>query len=125
MSGTSKTSEIDFEANGLDSKFLGLHHFHHRLGMLPNHVPEQALNTRELRVRGAYTAGLFEPLKSIGGHVASSGLVGLLHHPDTPEADPDRITSEMTLCQRAMAQVVRGDTVYQIASDAKCRVDQK
>ncbi len=131
MSGTLITSENDFGANGLDSKFLGVHHFLHRLGMLPNHVPEQALNTRELRVRGqvhAYTAGLFEPPKSFGGHVASSGLVGLLHHPDTPEADPVRITSPfhgMTLCQRAMAQVVRGDADYQIASDVKCRTDQE
>lgn len=99
--------------------------------MLPDYVPDQAQGTRELNAKGsvyAYAAGLFEPLKSIGDDVASGELVGLIHHPDTPEAEPDRITSPyqgIALCRRAMAQVVRGDAVYQIASDAEPPTDQE
>ena len=109
----------------------GLHRILHSLGMLPDYVPDQAQGTRELNAKGsvyAYAAGLFEPLKSIGDDVASGELVGLIHHPDTPEAEPDRITSPyqgIALCRRAMAQVVRGDAVYQIASDAEPPTDQE
>ena len=74
----------------------GLRRILHSLGMLPDYVPDQAQGTRELNAKGsvyAYAAGLFEPLKSIGEDVAEGELVGLIHHPDTPEAEPDRITS--------------------------------
>jgi predicted deacylase len=109
----------------------GLRRIMHSLGMLPDYVPDQAQGTRELNAKGsvyAYAAGLFEPLKSIGEDVAEGELVGLIHHPDTPEAEPDRITSPyagIALCRRAMAQVVRGDAVYQIASDAEPHRDQE
>ncbi|MGB4113929.1 MAG: succinylglutamate desuccinylase/aspartoacylase family protein, partial [Yoonia sp.] len=109
----------------------GLHRILHSLGMLPDYVPDQAQGTRELNAKGsvyAYAAGLFEPLKSIGDDVASGELVGLIHHPNTPEAEPDRITSPyqgIALCRRAMAQVARGDAVYQIASDAEPPTDQE
>lgn len=109
----------------------GLRRMMHSLGMLPDYVPDQAQGTRELNAKGsvyAYAAGLFEPLKSIGEDVAEGELVGLIHHPDTPEAEPDRITSPyagIALCRRAMAQVVRGDAVYQIASDAELHKDQE
>ena len=109
----------------------GLRRIMHSLGMLSDYVPDQAQGTRELNVKGsvyAYAAGLFEPLKPIGEDVASGELVGLIHHPDTPEAEPDRITSPyqgIALCRRAMAQVVRGDAVYQIASDAEPPTDQE
>ena len=107
----------------------GLRRILHSLGMLPDYVPDQAQGTRELNAKGsvyAYTAGLFEPLKYIGEGVAEGELVGLIHHPDTPLAEPDRITSPyegIALCRRAMAQVVRGDAVYQIASDAEQHKD--
>jgi predicted deacylase len=109
----------------------GLRRIMHSLGMLPDYVPDQAQGTRELNAKGsvyACAAGLFEPLKSIGEDVAEGELVGLIHHPDTPEAEPDRITSPyagIALCRRAMAQVVRGDAVYQIASDAEPHRDQE
>ena len=109
----------------------GLRRIMQSLGMLPDYVPDQAQGTRELNAKGsvyAYAAGLFEPLKSIGEDVAEGELVGLIHHPDTPEAEPDRITSPyagIALCRRAMAQVVRGDAVYQIASDAEPHRDQE
>ena len=115
----------------LKSTERGLRRILNTLGMLPDYVPDQAQGTRELNAKGsvyAYAAGLFEPLKSIGDDVASGELVGLIHHPDTPEAEPDRITSPyqgIALCRRAMAQVVRGDAVYQIASDAEPPTDQE
>lgn len=105
----------------------GLSRILHTLGMLPDYVPDAAQGTRELNARGliyAYVSGLFEPLKSIGEKVAKDELVGLIHCPDTPLAEPHQITSPhegIVLAKRAMAQVVRGDTVFQIASDAPPR----
>ena len=102
----------------------GLRRILHTLGMLPNYEPDTAQGTRELHVRGSiysYESGLFEPHKSIGEDVAEGDIVGLIHHPDTPLQPPDQIISPyagIVLCQRAMAQVVRGDAVYQIAADA-------
>lgn len=102
----------------------GLRRILHSLGMLPDYVPDAALGTRELNARGsvfAYQSGIFEPLKTIADTVETGELVGLIHHPETPEAEPDHITSPyagIVLCKRAMAQVVRGDAVFQIASDA-------
>ncbi len=72
-------------------------------------------------------AGLFEPLKALGEAVSEGELVGFIHHPDTPDATPDQIISlyeGMVLCKRAMAQVVRGDAVFQIAKDASSRALQ-
>ncbi len=102
----------------------GLRRILHELGMLPNYVPDTALGTRELNVQGsiyAYSAGVFQPMKSIGDDVEAGEVVGLIHHADTPGAMPDEITSPypgIILCQRAMARVVRGDAVFQIAADA-------
>ncbi|NNK77792.1 MAG: succinylglutamate desuccinylase [Litoreibacter sp.] len=102
----------------------GLHRILHALGMLPDYTPDAAEGTRELVSRGsvyAYETGLFEPLKAIGEDVSVGETIGLIHHPDTPLKAPDEITSPyagLVLCQRAMAQVVRGDAVFQIAADA-------
>jgi predicted deacylase len=95
--------------------------------MLPNYTPDAAQGTRELNAQGSvfsYTSGLFEPLKSIGEDVSVGEIVGRIHHPDTPQSEPDQITSPyagIVLCKRAMAQVVRGDAVFQVASDAHPR----
>lgn len=102
----------------------GLRRLMHGLGMLPDYTPDATEGTRELNARGsvyAYDAGVFEPLKSIGDNVAEGEVVGLIHHPETPQKAPDEVTSPFTgivLCQRAMAQVQRGDAVYQIAAEA-------
>ncbi len=101
----------------------GLQRILHSLGMLPGYQPDAARGTRELNVQGsvyAYEAGLFEPLKSIGEEVEAGELVGLVHRPDTPGAEPARIVSAyagIVLCKRSMGQVVRGDAVFQIAAD--------
>ena len=111
----------------LHSTERGLRRTLHTLGILPTYTPDAAQGTRELNVQGSvfsYTAGIFEPLKSIGDDVRKSDVVGLVHHPDTPQSEPDRIVSPfagIVLCKRAMAQVVRGDAVFQIAADAAPR----
>lgn len=102
----------------------GLRRLMHCLGMLPDYTPDAADGTRELNARGsvyAYETGVFEPFKAIGDPVSEGEVVGLVHHPDTPQKAPDKVTSPYTgivLCQRAMASVRRGDAVYQIAADA-------
>lgn len=102
----------------------GLRRLMHGLGMLPDYVPDETKGTRELNAKGsvyAYDDGLFEPLKTIGDDVAEGEAVGLIHHPDTPMRRPDGVSSPyggIVLCQRAIAQVRRGDAVYQIAADA-------
>lgn len=102
----------------------GLYRILHALGMLPDYVPDPAQGTRELNARGsvyAYEDGLLEPLKEIGDAVAQGEVVGLIHHPKTPLKTPDEVVSPyggIILCQRAMAPIVRGDAVCQIAADA-------
>jgi len=102
----------------------GLRRLMHGLGMLPDYAPDAAVGTRELYARGsvyAYETGVFEPFKTIGDEVSETEVVGLIHHPDTPQEAPDDVISPyggIVLCQRAMAQVRRGDAVYQIAADA-------
>ncbi len=102
----------------------GLRRLMHGLGILPDYAPDAMDGTRELNARGsvyAYEGGVFEPLKAIGDEVCEGQVVGLIHHPDTPQKMPSEVTSPysgIVLCQRAMAQVRRGDAVYQIAADA-------
>ena len=69
----------------------------------------------------AYDAGLLEPLKTIGDDVVSGDVIARIHHPETPGRAPDEVTSPydgIVLAMRAMAQVHRGDALYQIAADA-------
>ncbi|MGH1578800.1 succinylglutamate desuccinylase/aspartoacylase family protein [Planktotalea sp.] len=107
----------------------GLKRVLHSLGMLPDYSPDATRGTRELNAQGsiyAYSTGLFEPLKEIGEDVAKGELVAFIHRPDTPEAEPEKITSPyagIALCKRAMAQVKRGDALFQIASDARASSD--
>ncbi|MGI9365741.1 MAG: succinylglutamate desuccinylase/aspartoacylase family protein [Rhizobiaceae bacterium] len=107
----------------------GLRRILHSIGMLPDYQPDAKLGTRELNAQGsvhAYAAGLFEPLKSIGDEVEVGEKVGLVHHPDTPGSEPDEIVAPyagVVLCKRSMAQVVRGDAVFQIASDVKPKAE--
>ena len=101
----------------------GLRRIMHALGMLPGHMPDAARGTRVLHAQGsvyAYDTGLFEPLKDIAETVAEHEIVALIHHPDTPGKAPDEVASPyggMVLAMRAMAQVRRGDALYQIAAD--------
>jgi len=102
----------------------GLRRLMHSLGMLPGYVPDATRGTRELNACGtvfAYDDGVFEPFKSIADAVSEGEVVGLIHHPGTPQKAPDKVISSyggIVLCQRAMAPVRRGDAVCQIAADA-------
>lgn len=101
----------------------GLRRILHSLGMLPNYLPDAPRGTRALNVQGSiycYETGLFEPLKAIGDIVFAGEVVAMIHHPDTPGREPDRVTSPydgIVLAMRALAQVSRGDALYQIAAD--------
>ncbi|MHA6261569.1 succinylglutamate desuccinylase/aspartoacylase family protein [Arenibacterium sp. CAU 1754] len=102
----------------------GLRRVLHALGMLPGYVPDAPEGTRVLNAKGsvyAYEAGVFEPLKEIGDKVAKGETVALIHHAETPGKAPDTVSSPyagLVLAMRAMAQVRRGDALYQIAADA-------
>ncbi len=102
----------------------GLRRILHSLGMLPGYTKDAARGTRELNALGsvyAYEPGLFEPLKDIGASVAEGETIAHIHHPETPERMPTEVVSPFTglvLCLRAMAQVRRGDALYQIAKEA-------
>ncbi|ABD55017.1 succinylglutamate desuccinylase/aspartoacylase family protein [Jannaschia sp. CCS1] len=102
----------------------GLRRILHAVGMLPGYVPDGAQGTRAVSVQGsvyAFETGVFEPLKSIGGDVVKGEAVAHIHHPETPGKAPDVVLSPhagMVLAMRAMAQVRRGDALYQIAADA-------
>lgn len=101
----------------------GLGRIMHALGMLPCFVTDVAQGTRVLHAKGsvyAYDTGLFEPLKDLGATVGENEVVALIHRPDTPGKVPDEVPSPyggIVLAMRAMAQVRRGDALYQIAAD--------
>jgi predicted deacylase len=102
----------------------GLRRILHALGMLPDYIPDRARGTRALHALGSIYAdgsGVFEPLKSIGEDVAENETVALIHHPETPGLKPDAVTSPyggLVLAMRAIAQLRRGDALFQIAADA-------
>ncbi len=102
----------------------GLRRILHMLGMLPNYVPDASRGTRALHAKGSiysYDEGLFEPRKGIGDPVSKDEIVAMIHHPETPDRRPTDVTSPhsgIVLAMRAMAQVRRGDAIYQIAADA-------
>ena len=102
----------------------GLRRILHALGMLPGYTPDAAQGTRALNVRGsvyAGEAGIFEPLKAICDSVAEGEAIARIHHPETPGKAPDTVRSPhagIALAMRAMAEVRRGDALYQIAADA-------
>ena len=101
----------------------GLCRILHALGMLPDYIPDRARGTRALHALGSIYAdgsGVFEPLKSIGEDVAENETVALIHHPETPGLKPDAVTSPyggLVLAMRAIAQLRRGDALFQIAAD--------
>ena len=102
----------------------GLRRILHALGMLPIYTPDVPQGTRALHTKGsvyAYVSDLFEPLKAIGEAVSEGEVVARIHHPETQGHPPDEVTTPfagIVLAQRAMAQVRRGDAIYQIATDA-------
>lgn len=95
----------------------------HISGMLPDDRPGAAPGTRELNAQGAVhalAAGPFGPLRSLGDDLEVGESAGLVDRPDMPGSEPTEIPSPhagIALRKRAMAQVVQGDAVFQIASD--------
>ena len=102
----------------------GLRRVLHALGMLPVYRPDAPNGTRILHAKGSIYAdepGLFEPLKDIGEPVSEGETIARIHHPETPGQSPEDVPSPyggIVLAIRAMAQVRRGDAIYQIAADA-------
>jgi predicted deacylase len=101
----------------------GLRRILHALGMLPGYTPDGPGDTRAHALGSIYAdgSGVFEPLKTIGEDVAENETVALIHHPETPGQTPDAVISPyggLVLAMRAMAQVQRGDALFQIAADA-------
>lgn len=101
----------------------GLRRILHALGMYPNYAPDASQGTRALHSKGLIYAddpGVLEPLKDIGDPVSVGEVVAAIHYPETPGRTPDQVTSEydgIVLAMRALAQVMRGDAIYQIAAD--------
>lgn len=102
----------------------GLRRILHALGILPDYASDAIQGTRALHVQGSIYAngsGVFEPCKELGDPVAKNETVALIHNPDTPGRAPEAVVSPyggLVLAMRAMAQVRRGDALYQIAADA-------
>jgi predicted deacylase len=68
----------------------------------------------------AYSEGLFEPLVALGEVVKDGGAVALIHSPATPNQAPIEVlapTGGTVLCQRVLAQVQRGDCLFELVSD--------
>jgi len=101
----------------------GLRRIMQAIGMLPTYQPDAKQGTRTMKSLGmiyAYAAGVLEMQKDIGDQVSKGEVVARIHHPDTPlqPADPVPATLDgFVLCKRAMGQVERGDTIYQIGTD--------
>ncbi len=108
----------------------GLRRILHSLDMLPAYQPDALQGTRTMESVGmvyAYQNGVLEMHKNIGDPVARGETVALIHHPDTPLQPADKVVSPLdgsVLCKRAMGQVERGDTVYQIGSDIKLAAER-
>lgn len=102
----------------------GLRRILHALGMLHDYTPDTACGTRALHALGSIYAdgsGVFEPLRTISEDVTEGETVALIHHPETPGQAPDAVISPyggLVLAMRSMAQVRRGDALFQIAADA-------
>ena len=64
------------------------------------------------------TEGVFEPILDIGDHVSEGQLLGVIHHPETPYREPDKILSTVTgqvVCIRVPARVEFGDCLFELA----------
>ena len=68
----------------------------------------------------AYADGLFEPLVALGDEVEDGDIVAFIHSPATPGAESIEVvapTGGTVLCMRVLAQVQRGDCLFELVSD--------
>lgn len=70
----------------------------------------------------SYAEGLFEPLVALGDVVADGDMVALIHAPATPGQEPIEVLAPKggtVLCLRVLAQVQRGDCLFELVSELK------
>lgn len=102
----------------------GLRRILHRLGMLPDYVPDAQIGTRATHSQGSVyteTTGVFEPFKDIGDTVIAGEEVGVVHSVIETTRAPEPVLSPydgFVLCKRSLGQVEPGDAVFQIVQDA-------
>ena len=97
----------------------------HAVGCLVEKRPEAATQSRRVKAVSeqriyAYAEGLLEPLVNLGDDVSDGECVALLHDPSTPEKPSQEIIAPkggVVLCQRVLAQVQRGDCLFELVSD--------
>ncbi len=80
---------------------------------------QHVLSSKEHKVSAA-SAGLFEPLVKLGDEVSTNETVAYLHDPSTPGSEAVKVTTSvagMVLCQRMLAQVQRGDCLFELVDE--------
>jgi len=66
--------------------------------------------------------GVYEPLAELGEVVRQGQAAALIHFPDNPVRPPETVSFAADgeiVCKRAIAQVRRGDCIFQLASERK------
>ncbi|ALM85638.1 succinylglutamate desuccinylase/aspartoacylase family protein [Bordetella sp. N] len=112
---------------------LGMHGVLHLLGhigvlhgaLVPAGPPSQArlmAIDRNAHYVYAYDNGVHEPLVNLGAKVRKGDAAALIHFPDTPGKEPVTVYfpgDGEVICKRVLAQVRRGDCIFQLASERK------
>lgn len=97
----------------------------HAVGCLVEKTADAKAQSRHVKVSAeqriyGYTEGLFEPIVKLGDDVSEGQCIALIHDPSTPEKPCQEIVAPMAgtvLCQRVLAQVKRGDCLFELVSD--------
>jgi predicted deacylase len=103
----------------------GLHRALVALGVLAGETSDAARGTRTVRALGTVPIradGIFVPLRDIGDPVDEGAVVGEIHHPDAPWAEPDSVVSPFAgfvLAKRVHGRSMRGDAAFQIVEDRR------
>jgi predicted deacylase len=109
----------------------GMHGLLHLLGymkilsgsLVPDAPPSAArLMTIDKNKHYVYAMdhGVYEPLVALGDKVRAGDAAALIHFPDNPKREPEPVFfpgDGEIVCKRAIAQVRRGDCIFQLASE--------
>jgi len=85
---------------------------------LPKPEASQLIDTGSDDLIYSYAEGIFESTVDLGDPIAVNQTLGFIHTPETPNAKPTPVVSEVdgfVLVRRFPARVQRGDCLYQIA----------